>query len=64
MNLSIPDMSCGHCRASITQALTALDPSVKIEIDPLARTARIDTAMPENTVIATLAEIGFDALPA
>lgn len=61
MNLSIPDMTCGHCRASVTQALTTLDPGAKVAVDLTARTARVETTAPPETVIAALAAIGFEA---
>ena len=59
--LSIPDMTCGHCKAAVTQALTALDPGAKVEIDLTARTARVDSPTPPAEMIAALDRIGFPA---
>lgn len=64
MNLSIPEMNCGHCRASVTEAVTRLDPQARVEVDLPARIARIVTAAPEAAVLAALAEVGFTAHPA
>lgn len=61
MKLAIPDMNCGHCRASVTRALTELDPAARIEIDLPAREAAVETSATPATVIATLKAIGFDA---
>lgn len=61
MNLSIPEMNCGHCRASVTEALIRLDPQARVEVDLPARTARVETGATEATVLAALAEIGFEA---
>ncbi len=61
MNLSIPEMNCGHCRASVTAAVTRLDPQAKVEVDLPARTARIETAASPGAVLAALAEAGFEA---
>lgn len=61
MDLSIPDMTCGHCRASVTRALTELDPQARVEVDLPARTARVETSAPLQTVIAALGAIGFEA---
>ncbi len=64
MELSIPDMSCGHCRASVTKALTELDPQAKVEVDLPARTAHVETAADPTAVIAALAAVGFEATAA
>lgn len=61
MDLTIPDMTCGHCRASVTNALLALDPQARVEVDLPARTARVETAAPQAAVIEALGAIGFDA---
>ena len=59
--LSIPDMSCGHCRASITAALTPLPGVAALQFDAEARTATVEgTALPES-LIAALDRIGFPA---
>jgi copper chaperone len=56
--LSIPDMSCGHCKASIEAALTPLVGA--IEVDMAARQITLcATDMP--AVLAALADIGFPA---
>ncbi|WP_323041968.1 heavy-metal-associated domain-containing protein [Gemmobacter sp.] len=64
MNLSIPDMNCGHCRASVTRALTELDPQAKVAVDLTARTAQVETTAPLPAVIAALDAVGFAATPA
>jgi copper chaperone len=63
MDLAIPDMTCGHCRASVTSALLALDPQARVEVDLPARTARVETRAPQAAVLAALGAIGFDAQP-
>ncbi|MFZ1469073.1 MAG: heavy-metal-associated domain-containing protein [Paracoccaceae bacterium] len=55
---SIPDMSCGHCKASIEAALTPL--AAQVEVDLPARQVRVeggDTAR----MVAALNAIGFPA---
>lgn len=61
MDLSIPDMNCGHCKASITTALTRLDPTSTLDIDLPARKVTLTTDKPAAEVIAALDAIGFDA---
>jgi copper chaperone len=33
MKFNVPDMSCGHCTASIKTAITALDKNAMMDID-------------------------------
>lgn len=61
MDFSIPDMTCGHCRASVTEALKGLDPTAKIEIDLEARRLRFEGTASAEAVIGALDEVGFDA---
>ena len=56
--LSIPDMSCGHCKASIEAALTPLVGTVAF--DMAARQITV-SGQDMPAVLATLADIGFPA---
>lgn len=57
--ISIPDMSCGHCKAAVESALGPISQSVEIDLEK--RQAKIDTTRPENEILATLDAIGFPA---
>lgn len=62
--LAIPDMSCGHCRASIEAALRPLPGVTAIAFDAEQRTATIEGSAPVGLLLKTLDEIGFPAQPA
>jgi copper chaperone len=64
LTLHLPDMSCGHCAAAVTQALKALDAASLVEVDLAQRRVTLTTAAPEAEVIACLDGIGFEARPA
>ncbi|MGP3696503.1 heavy-metal-associated domain-containing protein [Rhodobacter sp. NSM] len=59
--LSIPDMSCGHCRASIEGALAPLPGFEAIRFDQEARTAEVEGSTPEGMLLSALDSIGFPA---
>lgn len=63
MKLSVPDMSCGHCKASITEAIHALDGSAALKFDMEHRTVEVSSALPQDGIIAALDDIGFEATP-
>lgn len=60
----LPDMSCGHCVAAITEALKHADPAARIDIDLGAKTASVDSAVPRETLAAALSEAGYTPAPA
>ena len=58
---SIPDMSCGHCKASVEKAVASVDPSAKVVVDLTTRHADIvSTSMPA-AMIAALKQAGYEA---
>lgn len=59
--LSIPDMTCGHCKASVEQALGQLPGVQKITVDLSARIARVDGPAAPAELVAALDRIGFPA---
>lgn len=61
---SIPDMSCGHCKAAVEAAILKIDPSASVSVDLQSRTAEITTAEPPRAVINALVAIGFPATEA
>lgn len=59
--ISIPDMHCGHCKASVEAALAAVPGTGRIEVDLTARRARVGDAAEPAAMIAALDAIGFPA---
>lgn len=59
--LSVPDMSCGHCRASIETALKPLQGVEAIRFDAEARKVEVTGPAPAPALIAALDKIGFPA---
>ena len=60
MKLSVPEMSCGHCKTSITNAIETLDSTAKVDFDMEAKQITINTDKPVNAVQDALNAIGFD----
>jgi copper chaperone len=60
--LSVPDISCDHCRRTIETALGAL-PGVRADVDVAARTVQVtydEATVAPATIRATLSEEGYD----
>lgn len=60
----IPDMSCGHCKATVEKTILALDPEARIEFDMTARRISLDTRAEADKVQAALAIAGYPATAA
>lgn len=58
---SVPDMSCGHCKASIENAVLDADPGAELTFDMDAREVEVDTTLDKTALLATLKEAGYPA---
>lgn len=61
ITLSIPDMSCGHCKTTIEQTIKSLDPAATLDFDMPARTLDLQTVAPLQTVQIALNAAGYNA---
>ena len=58
----IPDMSCGHCKATVEKTIHALDPAARIEFDMAARRISVESNTDAARVKTSLAEAGYPAV--
>ena len=58
---NVPDMSCGHCKAAIEQAVAAADPGAMMEFDMQARTVSVDSTLATEEMLHLLDEEGYPA---
>lgn len=61
--LKVENMTCGRCRAHVTEALKAVDPDAKVEIDPQSREVHVESACALPELTGALAGAGYPALP-
>jgi copper chaperone len=57
--LHVPKMRCGGCVATITDAVTALDPAARVEADIAARTVSIDSEKTQEEIVMAMTEAGY-----
>ncbi len=55
----LPDMSCGHCVATITKMAEALDPQAQLDIDLPAHRVAVDSSLPREAWVKALDEAGY-----
>ena len=61
IEMSLPDMSCGHCVKTITAVVQRVDALARLEVDLPAKTVRIESAEPRERFATALADEGFPA---
>ena len=62
IELTINDMTCGGCVASITRVVKGLDPNASVEADVAAKRVKISSAIKSEAVIAAISDAGFHPL--
>ena len=61
---SVPDMSCGHCKAAVESALAGVDSCATVAVDLETRKVSVETAADDAAILAALKDAGYDAAPA
>jgi len=63
ITLSVPDISCNHCKSSIEGALVPMEGVTKAEVDISKRSVAIsfdDDALTLDTIIRTIDDQGYE----
>ena len=62
IELNLPDMSCGHCASTVTQACKLVDPGAKVEVDLDSKKVKIDSGEDRKQFEDALFEAGYPAV--
>ena len=57
----VEGMSCGHCVNAVTQAVKALDPMAKVEVDLVSKKVKVQSNQDHSTLAGALTEAGYPA---
>lgn len=61
LELTLKDMSCGHCVAAVTRTLQQLDPQAQVTVDLPTKKVQVQTQVSAERVRQALAEEGYPA---
>ena len=59
IEISVNDMTCGHCASTITRAVKDVDASGRCEVDLAARKVRIQSGEAAQAFVEAIAEAGY-----
>lgn len=59
IRFQVNDMTCGHCAATITKAVKAIDAAAQINVDLAAHRVQIESVKPPQQIEAAIREAGF-----
>lgn len=59
IELTLPDMTCGHCARTVTATVQKVDPAAQLNIDLPTHQVKIESAQPAQAFVAALSEEGY-----
>ena len=61
MQFHVENVSCGSCVKHITQAIAAIDPNAKVDVNIADKKVTVDSVASAQDIEAALAEDGYPA---
>lgn len=61
ITLNVPEMSCGHCKATVEKAVAGVDPAAKVAVDLASRSVGVTSSLSTAELVAALKGAGFEA---
>jgi len=59
MKFNVPDMTCGHCVATVTKAIKAVDAGAEVKTDLASKTVTVESAAPAAALSKAMDQVGY-----
>ena len=59
LQLNVPNMACGSCAKTITNAVKSIDSSAKVEANPKTKQVAVETEASKTDVRAAIKNAGY-----
>lgn len=56
---NVPKMTCGHCTASITKAIMAIDPTASVSCDLGTHDVDVQSTLSTSAITAAIRDAGY-----
>ncbi len=60
-DFNVPNLSCGHCVARVTEALHRADPAAKVEVNLKTKQVHVESTADPEALRRELAQAGYPA---
>lgn len=59
LSVTVPDMACGACVSTITQAVQAVDPSAEVKTDLASKAVAITASVTAEALTEAIQQAGY-----
>ena len=59
LQLKVPNMSCGGCVSTITDAIKTVDATATVQGNPQTKTVSVETQSSEAAIKVAMAKVGY-----
>ena len=59
IELSLPDMTCGHCASTVAKTVAFVDPAAKVEVDVNTKQVKISSSEHRADFVEALTDAGY-----
>lgn len=59
MKFNVPDMTCGHCVATVTKAIKAVDADAEVQTDLASKTVTVASTAPVSALSKAMDQAGY-----
>lgn len=59
LRFQVEGMSCGHCAASVTKAVQAVEPKAQVDVDLAAGSVTVQGSDRRDPIVAAIEEAGY-----
>ena len=59
LKLKVPDMTCGHCVATVEKAVRGIDASASVKTDLAQKLVTVETTAPAQSVSEAVRKAGY-----
>ena len=59
IQLKVPNMACGACGQTITEAVLSVDPKASVKANPKTKQVKVETQVSESFVREAIAAAGY-----
>ena len=57
--LTVENMTCGHCVSAVTEAVRAVDPAALVEVDLKGKHVKVNSAAALEPIRAAIVDAGY-----